>query len=147
MHLVPIEQLWCISLCMHSCAYITWHVPFIITAKVSWVWVPDVKVLTVNVMEESNKKLPNFTFGFEGDLAMLQASKSNELQQVKTTNQSQIKGVLVHKLALLSYETIMFMVVAVHQSSYGCIWEFAKHSRSLNHIQLMLWGTLMLLCA
>lgn len=32
-------------------------------------------------MEESNKKLPNFTFGFEGDLAMLQASKGIELQQ------------------------------------------------------------------
>lgn len=29
-------------------------------------------------MEESNKLLPNFTFGFEGDLAMLQASKSQK---------------------------------------------------------------------
>ena len=39
------------------------------------------KVLKMNVMEETNKKLSNFTFGFEGDLAMLQARKSNESQQ------------------------------------------------------------------
>lgn len=31
-------------------------------------------------MEETKEELPNFTFSFEDDLAVFQASKSNELQ-------------------------------------------------------------------
>ena len=31
----------------------------------------------MNVAEETNEKLPNFTVSFEDDLALLQSSKSN----------------------------------------------------------------------
>ena len=43
--------------------------------------VSAVKVLTVNVMEEANEELPNFTISFENDLAVLQASKRDESQR------------------------------------------------------------------
>ena len=49
--------------------------------KVSRVWVSVVKVLTVNVVEETNEELPNFTISFEDDIAVLQTSESNELQR------------------------------------------------------------------
>ena len=42
--------------------------------------VSAVKVLTANVMGETNEELPNFTISSEDDLAVFQASKSNELQ-------------------------------------------------------------------
>ena len=51
---------------------------FSIAAKVSQV--SAVKVFTENVMGEIKEELPNFTFSFEDDLAVFQASKSNELQ-------------------------------------------------------------------
>lgn len=43
------------------------------------VWVPVEIVLTLNVMEETNEKLLKFTLRFKDDLAVLQASESNEL--------------------------------------------------------------------
>ena len=49
---------------------------FSIDAKVSRVRVFAVKVLTANVMEETNEELPNFTISVEDDLAVLQGSES-----------------------------------------------------------------------
>ena len=49
---------------------------FTIAAKVSRVRVFAVKVLTPNVMEETNEELPNFTISVEDDLAVLQGTCS-----------------------------------------------------------------------
>lgn len=49
---------------------------FSIDAKVSRVRVFSVKVLTPNVLEETNEELPNFTISVEDDLAVLQGSES-----------------------------------------------------------------------
>lgn len=58
--LIPIERLRSIFLYTHS-QCITLCIPFSIVAKVSWVRVSDVKVLTMNAMEETNEELPDFT--------------------------------------------------------------------------------------
>ena len=41
-------------------------------------------------MEETNKEPPNFTIGFKDDLAVFQASKSNEIE----SNESPLVGTL-----------------------------------------------------
>lgn len=50
-----------------------WH-------KISGVWDSALKVLTVIAMEQSNEDLQKFIISFEDDLAVLQASESNESQ-------------------------------------------------------------------
>ena len=50
-----------------------WH-------KISGVWDSAPKVLTVIAMEQSNEDLQKFIISFEDDLAVLQASESNESQ-------------------------------------------------------------------
>lgn len=39
------------------------------------------KVLTVNVVEDTNEEKPNFATSFEDDLAVLQARIGNKLQR------------------------------------------------------------------
>ena len=49
---------------------------FIIALKISRLCVSAEKVLTVNVMEETNEELSNFTIGFEDDLAVCRPEKA-----------------------------------------------------------------------
>lgn len=78
--------------------------------KVSQVWVSVVKVLTVNVVEDTNEEKPNFAISFKDDLAVLQASVGNKLQRnwKELWSQSQMKDVFAHKL--VRYDIKQFMV-------------------------------------
>ena len=66
------------------------------------------KVLTVNVVEDTNEEKPNFATSFEDDLAVLHARIGNKLQRnwKELWSQSQMKDVFAHKFVLLFYETI-----------------------------------------
>ena len=76
-------------------------------------------------MEETNEKLLKFTLRFKDDLAVLQASESNELHCENFEVNLKIKNVFMHKFILLCYKRLsklwMHLGVAKYSRCYNLL--------------------------